>query len=780
MDPQHRTTFVRLWTVGLLGLVWGPLAMGQPSLPEALDNSLLWNTGGSAFWLGQTEESSDGVDAARSGALAGAQESWLETIVNGPGRIDFWWKTSSEAIYDRLVFSIDGVEQGSRSGKTEWASQTYYLGAQSHALRWTYLKDASASDGQDAAWLDQVAYAASANPVAVVSPDHLDLETPVGTPLGLVTLQLSNSGVGNLDYSWVEDAVWITQVAPASGTATAAPTNVTVNLAVSNLAPGLYETTLFLTGNGLNCPLAVPVRLLVKGSAGTALDNTTLVFQPTEYSVSDWFAQSAIAYDGEDAMRSGPVTALDYESGLKTTTENEGILRFYWKTSCAPTTAACDFTVDFAQGGSFFLSRSGEGEWQQETVYFFANPDPVGSAAYPFFLEYEGDQWALMSNQHELAWQYYKYGEDVAGQDAAFLDQVEWLTDVVHLDLSAPPGGVAGRIPSQPLYLRDGTAQIQAVADPAWTFLGWIGDVTGTANPASVTLDRTKGVAPLFGRPLAAVTHEMPSLSGLGGGWSDWHRQSAVTRDGLLALQSGTVTDNQFSWMQTTVNGPGTFDFYWQVSSEPGWDFLLFFLNDSLQDGISGTIDWQRKTLALPAGPSVLRWIYVKDSSLSEGADAGWVDLVGWPQPGTYAAWQTVNYTPPEAANPLVGGMAVAPSGDGITNLMKYALGAGARDKPSAFLPVAGRTVVGSGAGAAIYPTLTFVARDDDPLLTYRVEVAEDLANWDYNGKVPGLTVVTMTSESLPNRMRRIVATGTNPLTSQHPHRSLRLVVSHP
>ena len=40
---------------------------------------------------GQAIEARDGIDAARSGPLAGGQQSWLETTVEGPGILRFFW-----------------------------------------------------------------------------------------------------------------------------------------------------------------------------------------------------------------------------------------------------------------------------------------------------------------------------------------------------------------------------------------------------------------------------------------------------------------------------------------------------------------------------------------------------------------------------------------------------------------------------------------------------------------------------------------------------------------
>ena len=113
------------------------------------------------------------------------------------------------------------------------------------------------------------------------------------------------------------------------------------------------------------------------------------------------------------------------------------------------------------------------------------------------------------------------------------------------------------------------------------------------------------------------------------GGNAPWIGQTYVTADEVDAARSQTIADNQVSWMETVVTGPGTLTFWWKVSSEAGNDFLELYRNNVLQAGrISGEVDWLQRSLSLPAGPQTLRWRYVKNASGSSGEDRGWVDQV--------------------------------------------------------------------------------------------------------------------------------------------------------
>jgi plastocyanin len=121
---------------------------------------------------------------------------------------------------------------------------------------------------------------------------------------------------------------------------------------------------------------------------------------------------------------------------------------------------------------------------------------------------------------------------------------------------------------------------------------------------------------------------DMAGLVWRTGGAAPWFGQPMISRDGFDAAGSGGTGDNQSSWLETTVTGPGTVSFAWKVSSELGFDQLRFSIGNSSQAAVSGETDWQTRSFNLPEGQQTLRWVYAKDGSARDGADAGWVDQV--------------------------------------------------------------------------------------------------------------------------------------------------------
>jgi alpha-tubulin suppressor-like RCC1 family protein len=111
-------------------------------------------------------------------------------------------------------------------------------------------------------------------------------------------------------------------------------------------------------------------------------------------------------------------------------------------------------------------------------------------------------------------------------------------------------------------------------------------------------------------------------------GSAPWFGETNVTHDGASAAQSGGIGALQETILQTTVgtNQPGSYTFWWKVSSEQDFDFLEFRVNGIVQTNISGEVDWRQVIIPVAAGTNVLQWRYSKDATFDGGQDAGWVD----------------------------------------------------------------------------------------------------------------------------------------------------------
>ena len=116
-------------------------------------------------------------------------------------------------------------------------------------------------------------------------------------------------------------------------------------------------------------------------------------------------------------------------------------------------------------------------------------------------------------------------------------------------------------------------------------------------------------------------------------GDSPW---SVVTTDpweGLYCLQSGAISHYQTSDLiiEGNVLSAGNISFYRQVSSESGYDYLRFYIDDIQQEQWSGEESWALVSYPVDIGEHEFKWIYYKDGSVSNGSDCGWIDYIVFP-----------------------------------------------------------------------------------------------------------------------------------------------------
>jgi hypothetical protein len=126
------------------------------------------------------------------------------------------------------------------------------------------------------------------------------------------------------------------------------------------------------------------------------------------------------------------------------------------------------------------------------------------------------------------------------------------------------------------------------------------------------------------------------SLTWTTGGNANWFGQTTTSYYDGDAAESGNISDSQSTWIQTTVTGPINLGFYWKVSSESNYDYLMFKIDGFEQPGkISGNVGWTKKMYSIPSGAHTVRWDYTKDNSVSGGSDTGWLDKVTLTTGGT-------------------------------------------------------------------------------------------------------------------------------------------------
>jgi hypothetical protein len=121
------------------------------------------------------------------------------------------------------------------------------------------------------------------------------------------------------------------------------------------------------------------------------------------------------------------------------------------------------------------------------------------------------------------------------------------------------------------------------------------------------------------------------------GGNANWAITNANPYEGQFSARSGNISGNQQSELLVPYNvlTSDSISFYFKVSSEEGYDFLRFYIDNTKKGEWSGTRGWSRASFAVQAGQHNFRWVYNKDVGVNTGEDAGWIDYIVFPPVAT-------------------------------------------------------------------------------------------------------------------------------------------------
>lgn len=137
----------------------------------------------------------------------------------------------------------------------------------------------------------------------------------------------------------------------------------------------------------------------------------------------------------------------------------------------------------------------------------------------------------------------------------------------------------------------------------------------------------------------AAGTRRIDFSRGLPADFSAYGAASWQASDG--AARSGRISHGQSSSLVLAVEtvADGRVSFRYRVDSEQGYDWFDFLVDGRTALRTGGQTGWLSFEADLPAGQHELVWRYSKDSTLSSGQDAAWIEEIAIEQ-ASLAQWQ--------------------------------------------------------------------------------------------------------------------------------------------
>ncbi len=113
-------------------------------------------------------------------------------------------------------------------------------------------------------------------------------------------------------------------------------------------------------------------------------------------------------------------------------------------------------------------------------------------------------------------------------------------------------------------------------------------------------------------------------------GNSPWFYETNVTHDGVAAAQNGAVTNKQFSVLQTTITGPCTLMFWWEIAHFDQGPCKFTLAIDGVEQASTFGGGWRQQTNYLGDGDHLVQWVFTNFLASGTLQDAGIVDEVSF------------------------------------------------------------------------------------------------------------------------------------------------------
>ncbi len=524
-------------------------------------------------WSAATGVVHNGTYSAKSGPFTTLDNNCYSDMsrsitLSADGDVTFWWKVSSESGWDYLIFYIDGGVETYISGEVDWTEVTYPLSAGTHTLLWRYQKDTSAYGGSDCGWVDDVVVTGmgTANPVTIEIRSDSS-----GYPGTLLTSSTRSDLTPDGTYHWCTFDF-------------ASPPSLTAGQTywISATSPAAADTEYKWAGY----------------SAGT-------------------YAGGFAAYDPTTGWTQLP----DYDFGFRTWMESaSGENSIYISMASPPNPSAgqTGVQVERATNSAFTTGLA--------TVQSFTSNysliDTPGTGTFYYKIKYRnqvGTSTAYSPVRRVVVFTSAEIPTGFEGVNPT-VDSITWRWT----DNSSNEEGFDVQQPGTPDIWKTNAAAM-----------------AGTGSTVSVTeTGLSENTAYMRHCRAFAIGDFIEGFES--GSIADWTTSSStdahpwvITSDkhnGTFSVQSTPFTETYNSCYSDlsrtfTLTAAGNVTFWWKVSSETGYDFLKFYIDDDLQPGsIAGSSDWVQRSFDLAPGTHTLLWRYEKDMATTEGTDCGWVD----------------------------------------------------------------------------------------------------------------------------------------------------------
>jgi hypothetical protein len=159
-------------------------------------------------WASQSDDLPENTDLTETGVSGkvsngGYTEVSVKFTAAASSGLSFYWKTSSEATYDKLSVLIDGKEATALSGEQSWNRKSLSVAAGTRTIAFRYTKDAFVTEGADRAYVGGLEFGSVAEiSKQPVSAAYLATASTNPTPLSITAVIPSDDKAKDAAYQW--------------------------------------------------------------------------------------------------------------------------------------------------------------------------------------------------------------------------------------------------------------------------------------------------------------------------------------------------------------------------------------------------------------------------------------------------------------------------------------------------------------------------------------------------------------------------------------------------
>ena len=113
-----------------------------------------------------------------------------------------------------------------------------------------------------------------------------------------------------------------------------------------------------------------------------------------------------------------------------------------------------------------------------------------------------------------------------------------------------------------------------------------------------------------------------------------WIVTTTDPHSGTYCLQSGTIGHNETSTLSILYNVENPNDeirFHRKADCELNGDFLRFYIDGTMMQEWSGSLNWREMVFPVTQGEHTFSWVYEKNASGTNGQDHAWIDDILFP-----------------------------------------------------------------------------------------------------------------------------------------------------